>query len=816
MWRFSIVLIWILSIVLLSSAGIVHGQTPDPGPTALATPGQLNDAGLNPAELWITEEIAAGRVADLTRRFPADSDRRISSGFFEKLITGPAPHQGVRIVGAILSEPLGLRNLTVPNETLCIFCRFEQPVDLSEGHFERSLDLSASSMVTTTFQAMRVDGALGLRGVSVTGSMDLSLMEIGRSIVLDQSELSAISFAGIHTNGNISIREARFTGPAIFNSARASGDLIATTAQFSDSDFGATFSGSTFNNVTFGEARFAGPVDFSHMEVGLDLELGNATFEQGARLDAVLVSGYASISRSQFNGPGIFMNMDVGRDFYSNRVRFTSPDASADFSGMRIGGAAIFTESEFEGSAIFSDMQVGGDFAAYDSYFRHPELPVTWRASRIGGQLLLSNAEFAGPVELVRVSATLGLLMENARFLNPDQRADFSDARFDSLAFIVGSVFSGTTTFSEAEIAGDLFADGIRFTGPDAVASFIGTNVAGNVYMRDGEFNGQALFARAEIDGQLVMDGSRFLQTNKQTQMNGMQVGDALYLRGVTFAAPVDLSDSTFLDLDIGHRDGLSTHVPYLALARSIVGRNLAFDGIVIDHLLAPALHVNGPAHFTVMTVTQSADLQQAQFAHLSLDDVSWPNDRKSVRLDGMTYGQLTAGDGDSSWRTLLDWVNGAAYSANVYNRLSSHFAQLGYPEQADEVYVAQKRRERAEVLGGPTDLNWWWSLFLDIFVRYGRSPGRALAWGALIVAIGCLVFCRNAMQPIDPDKLKAPYSAFWHSLDAFVPFLDLGSMGQWMPRSDHPFARHYLRVHTILGWLLIPIGLAALTGIIK
>ena len=68
-------------------------------------------------------------------------------------------------------------------------------------------------------------------------------------------------------------------------------------------------------------------------------------------------------------------------------------------------------------------------------------------------------------------------------------------------------------------------------------------------------------------------------------------------------------------------------------------------------------------------------------------------------------------------------------------------------------------------------------------------------------------------------QKLEAAsqnYNPLWYSLDLFLPFIDLQVANVWLPKQRRHFARHYMRVQTILGWILIPIGLAALTGIIK
>jgi hypothetical protein len=53
-------------------------------------------------------------------------------------------------------------------------------------------------------------------------------------------------------------------------------------------------------------------------------------------------------------------------------------------------------------------------------------------------------------------------------------------------------------------------------------------------------------------------------------------------------------------------------------------------------------------------------------------------------------------------------------------------------------------------------------------------------------------------------------------SLDLFLPIANLQVANLWVPKKDRRFARNYVHIHKILGALLVPIGLAAVTGIIK
>jgi tetratricopeptide (TPR) repeat protein len=70
--------------------------------------------------------------------------------------------------------------------------------------------------------------------------------------------------------------------------------------------------------------------------------------------------------------------------------------------------------------------------------------------------------------------------------------------------------------------------------------------------------------------------------------------------------------------------------------------------------------------------------------------------------------------------------------------------------------------------------------------------------------------------SPQRPKDTPRAYSRFWSSLGLFLPFVDLQADKVWKPKADQIFLRNYMRVHIILGWILVPLVLAALTGLIK
>lgn len=85
------------------------------------------------------------------------------------------------------------------------------------------------------------------------------------------------------------------------------------------------------------------------------------------------------------------------------------------------------------------------------------------------------------------------------------------------------------------------------------------------------------------------------------------------------------------------------------------------------------------------------------------------------------------------------------------------------------------------------------------------------------MICFGALVFARRSnVQARNIQDESKVYNPVWYSLDLFIPFVDLGAANVWMPAEDSRFRRNYARVHRILGWILIPIGLVAITGILK
>jgi hypothetical protein len=182
-----------------------------------------------------------------------------------------------------------------------------------------------------------------------------------------------------------------------------------------------------------------------------------------------------------------------------------------------------------------------------------------------------------------------------------------------------------------------------------------------------------------------------------------------------------------------------------------------------------------------------------------------------------MNYTDIDIGNQgltEESLLSLLGLVNQSDYSPQAYEALAQFLTEKGHPDWGAEVTLAQKRRERDEVLLDYSGA-WFWSWFLDIFAGYGQRPVFAFGWSALVIAIGAFVFRRK--EDMCPVGQEAPveYNPVWYSFSLFLPYIDLGIASKWEPCLERKWARNYKYIHMMLGWILAPIALLTFSGII-
>ena len=457
-------------------------------------------------------------------------------------------------------------------------------------------------------------------------------------------------------------------------------------------------------------------------------------------------------------------NAQISSEVWLKNCQFNQ---SVDFHEANFAGSVFFDESTFETDAHFNGMKVGQTALFNKAVFKGW---VDFGSADIAGHFDASEAQFKGEVKGPR----------------------FESMKVRGLAFFRNAVFEGWwVNFLLADFTRNFEAQGVKFTKSEGRVDFYSMKVGQIANFNDAVFEGSVDFSWADIAGNFEAQRAQF----KNTVVLVMNCGGKGDFTGAKFSGSAYFAKSTFLDL-------LASYTR-------------------IRDLDARWLRAERSADFTDLIVEHSADLSNADFATLDLSRSVWPKDRNdgaAFDMQGMSYKYIcsVSKNEPESHQALLKLADQSAYSADVYRRLEEFFSRQGYHGDSDEAFITGKRREREEYFRSRQWSRWLGSWMLNLLVGYGRRPWQAGIPCAVLVALGCILFSPKKMEPQKPEDARRVYNRFWFSLDLFLPFVDLQADNVWKPKTNERFLRHYLRLHMMLGWILIPIVLAALTGLIK
>jgi hypothetical protein len=372
-------------------------------------------------------------------------------------------------------------------------------------------------------------------------------------------------------------------------------------------------------------------------------------------------------------------------------------------------------------------------------------------------RVVIRNAKVDGPFDISKTEFGFGIEFEKFEFRGD---VDFRSSRFQRDLHFTDCTFQKAAQFQGMVVDGDFSVEGSIFKAGIAVS-------------------------RAMIRG--IFDADAVTSEDRSTFYN-IVVERSIFLEGATFEQGLNLRDGRIgVDLDLSKAN----------FAQTVDFRYAAVEGTIF---------ISG-TRFS--PAENSLWIRGLDYRFLT----SEPQTRS-----GMSHAR----DLQGSVEDLKAFVHRAEFSSDAYMKLAAHLESIGQAEHADEVYISMKSRER-EFLDWPAKL-WNWFLFLS--VGYGRRPARAFLWSVCIIIIGCIVFGRFGRRPhdmelIDPSKPVVPpqYGLMWcllYSADIFVPAINLEAANVWRPAANRSWFVHgYVRLQRFLGWVLVPIAVAALSGLI-
>ena len=390
---------------------------------------------------------------------------------------------------------------------------------------------------------------------------------------------------------------------------------------------------------------------------------------------------------------------------------------------------------------------------------------------------------------------------------------------FEHCIFERGIDFGYTTFDRDLSLEGSQFgvppSVGASFPGQDdSEVSFVGMKVFGTTVFSGATFYSQVDFTYVEI-------GSDFLFDDVKDHANGIadfentKIKGPAFFRRDSFAGILRLNDAELFELFIED----FTSAVDLDLMQAHVERKLSIKNIQLNSWKARFLMSNGEVRLDRITPVGLVDLAHSRFQNIAITGFEeWLKLKPgTMNLEGFSFDGVDINDNTNNnlpAARLLELINSEScpYSPQPYMELEKFFRAHGDSQKADEVYIDMRRRQRQKLAW----MNRPWDWVLDKTLGYGRQTWRTGFFAIFLIIVGAVLFAPNRMKWKDPKQPPGRYNRFWYSLDQLAPVIDLEASKNWSPKEDNGWTRNYALFQRIAGWILVPLILGAITGIVK
>jgi hypothetical protein len=443
-----------------------------------------------------------------------------------------------------------------------------------------------------------------------------------------------------------------------------------------------------------------------------------------------------------------------------------------DLSDREINSEISLEHCTLDGAVNFDRVAARRDISFVSSTFKRCP---TFKGATFGGDLDLEGAQFLDDqheVDLQRITTESELHLDEAYFFGG---ANLFHCHWKGLVFL-NNASSGNgkrVLFDNTKAEDDILGSGVRFGGP---VSFNFADAKG-IYFTKCEFDGRSEFNSNTVSRSVSFQGSQF-QDRFSFRQNG--VGQDFDLRDGQFLKQRDPSTKPTTENGLFEVD----------LWRTSIG---------------------GLTRFNRATFTGSLSLQATDLQAIDIQGIKpWSRSKRLTNLKNATIRRFEGRPPED----FLRFIDGSEFDPGLYFKLETFLKAEGQTNAADQVFIHEQNRDRQTRLKG---MDYFKNLVWGAVTGFGRKVWLALVWSGVVVAIGSVCFWRSSDMELRDEKFVGrKYNPIWFSLDVFAPVIDLEEASVWCPKPDRAWKWFYLRIHRILGWILVPIGIVAITGALQ
>jgi hypothetical protein len=282
----------------------------------------------------------------------------------------------VKMNGAQITGDLNMESLQVGGSV------YAQHLNLRERHDDAEWILGGH----LNLHAARIMGNLEFTGAEVVDQLDMSDIEVGRTLLLDgDGRYDGIYLTGAHIGGWIMVQQGKFGGlPALNATAATVGGNFAI--QYSPHflgklDLTAIHTG---GSILFESGQFDGPVLMSDAVIGQDLQIGqNASPTEAGESPSpqIKLHNYVEVKRARITGEARIVNASfnaldndypagLDRELMNHKPTQHRMRTAIDMQAIRVGGELqLGQKTSFDGLVNLAFADVAGNLDLTEGAF---------------------------------------------------------------------------------------------------------------------------------------------------------------------------------------------------------------------------------------------------------------------------------------------------------------------------------------------------------------------------------------------------------------------------------------------------------------
>jgi hypothetical protein len=508
-----------------------------------------------------------------------------------------------------------------------------------------------------------------------------------------------------------------------------------------------------------------------------DAKIGTAPGTLAVSASGLAVDGDVDASRLQAHGAVSMPSAGITGSVSLTAARITLPAQEAlVMDHCVIGGRLDCRQTVVEGEFRIYNSRVAAMILMRGARFDNPG-KTAFSAGGLtadGGLFLTGGFAAKGELRLVGAQLAANLTLSKGVFDNPGGLAVNLDGATIGSCHGNRLTSKGQLSLNGARISGDLDLTGAALKAGSDQPALLGqrASIDGKLVLSDIKAQGEVDLRTVKVGASLLLNGARLANPS----------GNACRLSSAQVAADVLCYEMT--------ADG-SVRLTGITVGGAIVLRQVRLshpDGIALD---ATALQARDLVLLPAVPVEGAVNLSNASVGVLRDDPGSWP---AALTLDGFTYQTL---EPQLPARQRLQWLarDPRGHQSRPYEQLAAYYNAFGQQAQARAVLYARERIQRQ----GKASFYRAWSLLQDITVGYGYRPRRALAWLALLLTAGSIVFSVAPPPALQAD-MAPHFNGIIYTVDLMLPVVNLGQKYAFNPGGPEQWLSYLL---IAAGWTL-------------